>query len=27
VLDEFRKAVEEKPLTLAELNELTRPRS
>jgi transcriptional regulator MraZ len=27
VMDEFRKAVEENPLTLAELNELTRPRS
>ena len=27
VMDEFRKSVEENPLTIAELNELTRPRS
>jgi MraZ protein len=27
VLDEFRKSVEENPLTIAELNELTRPRT
>ena len=27
VMDEFRKSVEESPLTIAELNELTRPRS
>jgi MraZ protein len=27
VMDEFRKSVEENPLTIAELNELTRPRN
>ena len=27
IMEEFSKSVEEKPLTIAELNELTRPRS